>query len=84
MGFGPFGFQPFAFGPFAFGPFAFGRVAFRHFALGSEQTKACGSEETLGLYSCVYSLGSDQPKYVAPEIWNQNSGPEKVEIYLNF
>ena len=34
-----------------------------------------GSEETLGLYFCVYSLGSDQPKYVAPEIRNQNSGP---------
>ena len=24
-----------------------------------------GSEETLGLYSCVYSLGNDQPKYGA-------------------
>ena len=29
----------------------------------------------ISLYSCAYSLGSDQPKYGAPEIWNQNSGP---------
>ena len=39
------------------------------------QNLSMGSRETLGLYSCVYALGRDQPKYVAPEIWNQNSGP---------
>ena len=31
--------------------------------------------KTLGLCSCVYSLSSDQPKYVVPETRNQNSGP---------
>ena len=37
------------------------------------QPKYGAAAKTLVECSCMYSLSSDQPKYVAPEIWNRNS-----------
>ena len=39
------------------------------------QPKYGAAAKTLVECSCMYSLSNDQPKYVATEIWNQNSGP---------